>query len=105
MKRVRRGRLVDREYLEWVREQICILAWHPRAPCVGVITAHHVKETPGAPKNDRRAVPLCQGHHLHGFGMQSIERLGRKQWEMKFQMDLENVIRNLNGRFEREERR
>jgi hypothetical protein len=69
--------------------------------CSGFVTGHHVKETPGSQKNDRRMVPLCQGHHLHDFGMDAIERLGRKAWESKFRMDLEWWILLLNEEYER----
>lgn len=94
----RRGRQVSREYLDFIHAHRCLLAGRLDTTCSGNLNAHHVKTGPGHLKQDFRAVPLCEAHHLHGFGPDSIER-GRKRWETKFGIDLERVIETLNREF------
>jgi hypothetical protein len=48
----------------------------------------------------RRIVVLCEAHHLHDFGMDSIERLGKKNFQERFGIDLELVIERLNRKYE-----
>ena len=70
----RRGRVVNDEFLAYVGSLPCLV--HGRG-CPGRVTVHHVKETPGAQKNDERTVPLCEELHLHDFGPHCVERLGK----------------------------
>lgn len=92
----RRGRVRDAEYMEWVRlHHLCLLWGRTDTQCSGLRTLHHVRRH-GEPKNDRRVVVLCQAHHLYDFGADAIERLGKKRWEAKFEVDLESVIDRLN---------
>jgi len=97
----RRGRIVDKIYLAWVHTQPSIVRTHD-PKCLGCrITAHHVKETPGAPKNDRRAVPLRACRHMLGFGDLTVEH-SKKRFELHFGIDLEQEIRRLNEKYQRE---
>ena len=90
----RRGRIVNRPQLAWLHTQPCVV--HRNFSCSRRLTVHHVKQCPGAQKDDTRGVPLCAEMHLHDFGMESIERLGRRKWEARFGIDLESEIRRLN---------
>lgn len=71
------------------------MAFHSRVElfeCNGRLTVHHVKETPGAQKNDRRTIPLCEAHHMHDFGPYSIERIGKAAFEKRYGLKLEQLI-------------
>ena len=92
----RRGRVVDADYMEWVRlNHLCLLWDRTDTQCSGLRTLHHVRRH-GEPKNDRRVVLLCQAHHLYDFGPDAIERLGKKRWQDKFHIDLEFEIERSN---------
>jgi hypothetical protein len=70
------------------------------------VTGHHVKNGPGASKDDRRMVPLVDYLHMltHEIpGQFCIER-GKKLFEEFWGVDLEAEIRKLNARYEAERR-
>lgn len=90
----RRGRIIDRDFMEFARERGCIL--RKKHQCRGSITFHHVREC-GSPKNDRRGIGLCEAGHLHDAGQFSIERLGKEQWQTYWAVDLEQEIAALNA--------
>ena len=83
----RKGRVIDKDYLAWLAKHPCIVAGHVLHECSGPVTLHHVRRY-GEQKSDHRALPLCQGHHLHDFGMHSIERLGKRIFQMRYGVDL-----------------
>lgn len=64
-------------YIEWLHTQPCAIPWCENTD----ITAHHAGEH-GLMQSppDWSAIPLCRAHHLHGFGPESAERLGRNFW-------------------------
>lgn len=82
-----------KRFLAWLHELPCAV----QSPgCYGPITAHHIRRH-GERKDDRRAVPLCCGHHLHDWGPDAIHRIGRRAFEEKFGIDLEDLIVRLNS--------
>lgn len=94
----RRGRVRDKAFMEFVATtKDCILVG--KHLCHPWITLHHVKECPGAPKNDRRVIRLCANGHLHAFHKESIEH-GRVKWEQRWGIDLEAVIVAQNAEYE-----
>ena len=87
----RGGWLKDREYLAWLHQQPCIVH---NGSCTRWVEAHHV----GHPRNDRRAVPLCA--LLHREGSEAIHRVGRRNFEIRFNLSLEAAITGLNEEYE-----
>lgn len=85
----------DRPYLAWLHELPCAVCH--RIP----VQAHHVRRL-GERKDDRRAVPLCAPHHLHDWGPDAIHRLGRREFERRFGVDLEELIIRLNDQWRNE---
>ncbi len=67
-------------------------------------TVHHVRFC-GSPKDDRRTLPLAPEYHLHDFGMESIERLGKAKFEALHGVDLEASIVAYNKLYERQQRK
>lgn len=94
---VRRGRMVDTAFLAWIHTHGCLVGGKG-SPCVGAITAHHFREY-GSPKNDRMALPLCQGHHQECYGPDSIEKLGKAAFQAKFGISIEREISNYNHEY------
>jgi uncharacterized CHY-type Zn-finger protein len=94
----RRGRVVDKDYLAWIAQQLCIAYWPPFT-CHGRITVHHVRRF-GEQKHDRRTIPLCEAHHLHDYGPYSIERLGKEEFEAQHGIDIEAAIQEYNRQYE-----
>jgi hypothetical protein len=100
----RRGRVVDQKFIKWMHfEQPCLVkatrSITTKSQCQGTLTVHHVR-TNGSPKDDRRVLKLCQAHHLHDFGPESIERLGKKEFEKRHGIDIEAAIREYNRQYE-----
>jgi hypothetical protein len=93
----RRGRAVDEAYLAWMAQQ-------PPLVGSGPVTVHHVRRF-GEPKNDRRTVPLPAEYHMHDFGPNAIERIGKQKFQTLFGVDLEAAIVRYNERYEFETRR
>ena len=71
---LRRGRVLDQAFITWMHDNHYCLVVGVR--CYGRATVHHVRKS-GSLKDDRRVLMLCEGHHLHDFGPESIERLGK----------------------------
>jgi hypothetical protein len=100
----RRGRVRDEEYLDWLHTQPSIVPSHD-AWCLGlrvwcVITVHHVRKY-GSPKDDRRGVPIWKCRHQIGWGHETVEH-GKTAFEKRFGIDLEQEIKRLNEKYERE---
>ena len=97
--KLRRGRVIDRDYLAWMHGHPCLVAVHGhRWDCSGAITVHHVREH-GSPKDDHRTLTLCQAHHLAGFGPSAIHKLGKAAWQRRFGIDIEADIRSYNDAY------
>lgn len=100
----RRGRYIDREYLAWIHGQPSVVPTHDpkcrRFNCW--MTAHHVKSAPGAPKDDRRALPLFACRHLIQHGDETVEH-GKDAFEARFKVDFEREILRLNLEYGRSE--
>lgn len=62
---------------------------------------HHVRKC-GSPKDDRRTLPLAPEYHLHDFGPESIERLGKAKFEALHGVNLEAAIVAYNELFKRQ---
>src|ERR1700678_3254157 len=73
-KALRKGRVVDREYLDWCATQPCCVTLELPA------TTHHIRAF-GSPKDDHSVIRLVARLHLHEAGMNSIERLGKEKFE------------------------
>lgn len=89
----------DPTYRQFILHLTCLLQGRTETRCFGVVEGHHVKECPGALKNDRRMVPLCSAHHR--IGPDAVEKLGRKNWEAKFGIGLEWWIAVFNEKYGR----
>jgi hypothetical protein len=97
----RRGRVFDKDYVAWIHTLPCAVSRRSWAVCRGPVTAHHVRSF-GSPKNDRHAIPLCQGHHLHDYGPTSIERIGKARFEEIFALDLVALVNEYLERYQGE---
>lgn len=99
----RRGRVIDTAFIEWIHKTQCCLIGSLRGHywCSGRGTFHHIREH-GSPKNDRRGLYLCEGHHLHDFGPESIERLGKAEFEKRHGISIEAAIAEYNRQYEQE---
>ncbi len=91
----RRGRVVDKAYLEWASTQPCCITGKYPA------TSHHVRFF-GSQKNDQRIVRLIPELHIHECGMFSIERVGTAAFQDLYGISIEDEIRKLRERYERE---
>jgi hypothetical protein len=91
----RRGRVIDEAYLDWADGQPCCIT--KKFPA----TSHHVRFC-GSPKDDTRIVRLAPELHMHGFGMNSIERLGKEKFEAFHGIKLEAEIVKLRQQYEKE---
>lgn len=95
----RRGVAKDPAYLSYIGGLPCLLVdFFVPSTCEGRLTVHHVRAN-GSPKNDRDTVPLCEAHHLHDFGSQSIERMGKRKWQEYFSVDLCATIAQLQEEY------
>lgn len=99
----RRGRVVDNDFLEWIRRhrECAVHAescpyWHAN------LTIHHVREF-GSPKNDRRVLLLCPLTHLQSVSsFDSIEALGKEAWQKRHNIDIEATIKEQWAEYERQ---
>lgn len=98
-KRKRNPALVDSEYIAWLHAQPCAVAGSGLGCCGYQITTHHVRRF-GSARDDRRAIPLCKPHHLHDFGVYSVERLGKRKFELAHAVDLEQLIAKYRAMYE-----
>jgi hypothetical protein len=98
--RPRRGRVIDKAFVAWVRTQPSIVPSHDLG-CTGRewagacwITVHHVRRF-GEPKNDRRVVPIWACRHMIGWGSETVEH-GKENFERWHGVSLEAEIERLN---------
>lgn len=94
----RRGRVVDLDYMAWLHRQPCLISGRHG------VTVHHVREF-GSQKNDRRTLPLIPLYHLiqaDPHQKESIEALGKKQWQEKHDVDIEAAIMRYNSQYDQE---
>lgn len=87
----RRGRVVDKAYLDFIASQPCMVTG--QRP----VTVHHVRQL-GSPKNDRHTVPLIARLHMlvaETPGQPCVER-GKKIFQSFHGVDLETEIVRLN---------
>ena len=79
----------SKSYLKWIRQKQCLTCGAP-----GPNDAHHVwhtgKKNHG---NDYLAVPLCRG--CHTAENHSYHRLGHKQFQVFWNVDMKDEIINL----------
>jgi hypothetical protein len=104
--KARKGRCVDKPYLDWLHTQPSIVPSHDLYCYLALsgrclVTAHHVRRF-GEQKDDRRTVPLFMCRHLYFSGKETIEH-GKAAFEKRFGIDLEEQIKIHNERFQREE--
>ncbi len=92
---MKRGRVRDKPYLKWCALQPCCVTNELPA------TTHHVRLF-GSPRDDRRVIRLAARLHMHDFGMESIERLGKQAFELRHRIQIEAEIRKLRERYEGE---
>lgn len=99
----RRGRAVDLDYLCFMADFICAVHWKTAhaGECSGRLTTHHVREF-GSPKDDRKTIRLCEGHHLHDFGPYSIERIGKAAFEQRYGLSIQALIVYYNEAYAKE---
>lgn len=93
--KLRRGRVSDPAYREWILRQPCIVTGRRD------VTGHHVRRF-GSPKDDRRMVPLVAQLHMRGCelpGIPCVER-GKRVFEAAHGVDLEAEIVRLNALWE-----
>ena len=77
----RRGRVVDRGFMEACRAGGCLIAGKRHHRCLAPMTFHHIREF-GGPKDDTWGVGLCAAAHLVTFNSRdSIEALGKPKFE------------------------
>lgn len=100
---VRRGRVVDKPYVEFMHQQMpaCQVAGkRSESPCSGIATYHHVRHkinpdgtTERISKDDRRGIKLCEAHHIKGNGPHAIhEMTAPGAWESFFGICIEETI-------------
>ena len=61
-------RFVDKEHLEWIRKQKCIMEMIGFYSCEGLVEAHHLLQPSsgyrgGVKCGDNECLPLCRKHH------------------------------------------
>lgn len=88
----RRGRVIDRERMEWAATQPCQITNELPA------TTHHVRFC-GSPKNDTRIIRLVARLHMHGFGNLTIEH-GKANFEAAYGRRIEDLVLELQERYE-----
>jgi len=90
----RRGRVVDKVYLEWMAGQpCCITGERP-------VTIHHVRRF-GEPKDDHRTIPLVARLHMltnETPGEPCVER-GKEVFQTSWDVDIEEQVHLHRERF------
>ena len=72
----------DPKFLKWVHANFgCLVA--SAGGCSGRLTWHHIRDH-GALGKDSWGLLICEGHHQHDAGTESLERLGREKWQARF---------------------
>jgi hypothetical protein len=91
----RRGRVKDPAYLSWCAKRPCCVTGELPA------TTHHLR-TMGSSKDDTRVVRLVKRLHLHDAGVDSIERIGRRAFELKWGVCLDGEAKTLRALYDLE---
>jgi len=109
--RARRGRVIDRQYLLYIRSLPCTVCWSRNVQMVekfhamGLPYVYQSSRTEaahvgvrglGQKSSDRETIPLCREHHR--LGPHSIHRLGKHFWE-HHGIDKDALIAELNRRY------
>ena len=85
-----RGPARDRRYRAWIRT----------LPCAACGISQRIEACHTGPHglnqkaSDYMCVPLCVTHHR--TGPDALDRIGRPQFEKRFQIDLSGLVRRLN---------
>ena len=66
---IKRARVADPDYLEWIRQMPCMVGYR----CQGTVVPHHL-ESRGAGGSDHYVIPLCGLHHaeIHMIGERTM---------------------------------
>ena len=61
-------RFVDKEHLDWIRKQKCLMQMVGYYSCEGLVEAHHLLQPStgfrgGVKSGDDQCLPLCRKHH------------------------------------------
>lgn len=83
----RRGRVIARDFMRYVRSRGCLLA--SKHACRGPVTFHHIRKFGGS-KDDSHGIALCLNGHLQGFSLQSIEAMGKEKFQAHWGVDIES---------------
>jgi hypothetical protein len=79
-------------YLAWIAERGCLVCGMPA-------TCHHVRIC-GSSRDDARVLPLCPVHHLIQHGPRtSIEALGKRGFEERYGVDIEERVADYRRRY------
>ena len=91
----RRGRVIDRDYLDFMSTQPCCVTGQWDA------TTHHVRFC-GSPKDDTRVIRLVARLHMltaETPGQPCIERLGKAKFEKLYGISIEDEIAKARERY------
>lgn len=88
----------DLKYLAAVRKMPCVLSWGCfYRECKGSVEAAHTGgHGMGQKASDRRAIPLCKGHHTDL--KTSYHNLGRRRWEAHYSVEVEAIVEYLTAK-------
>jgi hypothetical protein len=81
----------DPQYRAWIRSQPC-------AACgtqIGVEAAHTGSHALGQKASDYSCIPLCHQHHR--TGNEAIHKIGRRAFQDRFSLDVEELIKRFNA--------
>lgn len=96
IKKTKRNREQDPDYVRFVHGFPCSVKG---CSTPWPVHAHHA-----VPKSrlgsDRSCIPLCMNHHV---GLYGIHKIGEATWKSKFFINLEEVIDDLNKKYEQKE--
>jgi hypothetical protein len=102
----RRGRVIDRDYMDWIRTLQCVVCaqqvigyWFGVQRSSRTEAAHVGQRGIGQKSSDRETIPLCAEHHR--LGKDSVHRLGKNFWQ-HHGIDRYALIRELQARYEKE---
>ena len=87
MKLIKPKRIEDKEYLEYIRKQECVIN---NGDCWGDMVAAHLKSV-GSGGNDNTAIPMCVGHHTGGMGItKNLHNTPMAEFEKIYHINLWN---------------
>lgn len=83
----------DPDFCDWVASQGCMISGRPA-------TIHHVLIC-GGRRDDHRILPLAPEYHLIQHGPRtSIEALGKRGFEARYGVDIEERVADYRRRYE-----